>query len=177
MVDVRGLRQLAAIGSNMRRVLAIAVAGAGLAGLLGGCSSFSVGSITDYFKSAPQPIQVQIESTPPGADAATALGPGCKTPCSISVSPADNTFTVTYTLNRFQQATVPVNVTRNPGDFSNPATATIDPNPVFAELQPAVPSTGKGTKPKAVKKKKAVASDTASPSSEPNVAAPAGASR
>jgi hypothetical protein len=54
-------------GSNMRRVLAIAIAGAGLASSLGGCSSFSLGTVTDYFKSTPPSIQVQLESTPPGA--------------------------------------------------------------------------------------------------------------
>lgn len=161
----------------MRRVLAIAIAGAGLAGSLGGCSSFSLGTVTDYFKSTPPPIQVQIESTPPGAEAKTSLGPGCKTPCSVSVSPSDNAFTVTYTLNKFQQATVPVTVIRNPGDFTSPAITTIDPNPVFAELQPAVPS-HKGTKPKSVKKKKGTAPDTAdSPFLDPNAPPPPGTSR
>jgi len=178
MVNVRGWRWLAAIGSNMCRFLAIAVAGAGLASSLCGCSSFSVGAVTDYFKSTPPPLQVQIESTPPGADAKTSLGPGCKTPCSVSVSPADNTFTVTYTLNRFEQATVPVSVTRNPGDFTNSATTTVDPNPVFAELQPSVaPKGNTGTKPKAVKSKKTAAPDTASPSSEPSAPPPAESSR
>ena len=108
------------------------IAGAGLASSLGGCSAFSTGSITDYFKSTPPAIQVQIESTPPGAEAKTSLGPSCKTPCSVSVSPPDNTFTVTYALNKFQQATVPVTVIRNPGDVTAPATTTIDPNPVFS---------------------------------------------
>ena len=175
---VAGRRRLGD-GSNMRRVLAIAIAGAGLASSLGGCSSFSLGTVTDYFKSTPPPIQVQIESTPPGAEAKTSLGPGCKTPCSVSVNPPDNTFTVTYTLNKFQQMTVPVNVIRNPGDFTNPATTTIDPNPVFAQLQPAVPPSHKGTKPKSVKKKKGgAAPDTAdSPFPEPNAPPPPGTSR
>ena len=65
------------------------------------------------------------------------LGPGCKTPCSVAVTPPDTGFTVTYTLNRFQPATVPVQVIRTPGDFTTPASTTIDPNPVVAELQPA----------------------------------------
>jgi hypothetical protein len=160
----------------MRRVLAMAFAGAGLASSLGGCSAFSTGSITDYFKSTPPAIQVQIESTPPGAEAKTSLGPSCKTPCSVSVSPPDNTFTVTYALNKFQQATVPVTVIRNPGDVSAPATTTIDPNPVFAELQPAAHT--KGTKPKSVKKtKQGTAPDTAdSPFPDP-AAPPPGTSR
>jgi hypothetical protein len=132
----------------MRRVIAIAVAGASL----GGCSSFSVG---DYFKSTPPTIQVQLESNPPGADAKTSVGPGCKTPCSVSIAAPDTGFSVTYALNRFEPATVPVQVIHNPGDFSSPATTVTDPNPVFAELQPAgpPPKGHRGMKPKAVKKK------------------------
>jgi hypothetical protein len=34
---------------------------------------------------------------------------------------------------------VPVSVIKNPSDFTTPASITTDPNPVFAELQPAVP--------------------------------------
>jgi hypothetical protein len=116
----------------MRRVLAIALAGA----CLGGCSSTSLG---DYFKSKPPTVQVQLESQPSGADATSSVGPGCKTPCSISIPAPDGEFSVTYTLPNHQPATVPVNVIKNPGDFSAPATATTDPNPVFAELQPAAP--------------------------------------
>jgi hypothetical protein len=32
-----------------------------------------------------------------------------------------------------------VNVIKNPGDLTTAATVTTDPNPVFAELQPATP--------------------------------------
>ena len=63
----------------MRRAIAIAVAGASL----GGCSSFSL----DAFKPTPPTVQLQLESIPPGADAVTSLGPGCKTPCAVAVSP------------------------------------------------------------------------------------------
>src|SRR6202035_3356795 len=94
----------------MHRVIALAVAGATLAG----CSSFSL----DAFKPTPPAVQVQLESVPPGAEARTSLGPSCKTPCSVAV---------------------PVQVVRVPGDFSTPATTTLDPNPVVAELQPAGP--------------------------------------
>ncbi len=125
----------------------MAVAGLSLAG----CSSFSL----DAFKSAPPPVQVQLESNPPGADAKTSLGPGCKTPCSVSVVPPDAGFSVTYTLDKHQPATVPVQVIRNPGDLSTPATTTIDPSPVFAELQrigpPPKPVRHKPKKPKAPK--------------------------
>src|SRR5579871_5837854 len=122
----------------MRRVIAIALAGASAcAGAsLGGCSSTS---FMDYFKSTPPTIQVQLESQPSGADAKTSVGPGCKTPCSVAVTTADPNFTVSYTLAKFQPATVSVTVVKNPGDVTTSATATTDPNPVFAELQPEGP--------------------------------------
>lgn len=122
----------------MRRVIAIALAGASL----GGCSSMS----WDMFKSAPPTVQVRLESNPPGADATTSLGGGCKTPCSVSVPAPDAPFTVAYALPKYQPTSVPVNVIKTPGDLTTSASVTTDPNPVFAELQPAVP-------PKPVKKK------------------------
>src|ERR1700730_10055873 len=124
----------------MRRVIVIVAAGASLAG----CSSFSL----DYFKPTPPTVQLQLDSNPPGADARTSLGPGCKTPCAVAVTaPPDAGFSVTYTLNKFQPATVPVQVVHVPGDFTSPASTTVDPNPVVAELQPA------GPPPRAARKK------------------------
>src|SRR6516164_10951009 len=98
----------------MRRLIAIAIAGASLSG----CSSFS---LSDYVKSTPPSIQVQLDSNPPGAEAHTSVGPGCKTPCSVAVAAPDTGFSVTYTLNKYQSTTVPVNVIYNPGEFGNPA--------------------------------------------------------
>jgi hypothetical protein len=118
-------------GWIMRRVIAIAVAGYSVAG----CSSFSL----DSFKPTPPTVQIQLESTPPGADAVTSLGPACKTPCAVAVPAPDSGFSVTYTLNKFQPVTIPVQVIRIPGDFSAPGSTTVDPNPVVAELQPAGP--------------------------------------
>ena len=118
----------------MRRVIVIGVAGACLAG----CSSFPSLSL-DAFKSTPPTQQIQLDSQPQGADARTSLGPGCKTPCSVAVAPPDSGFTVNYTLNKFQPATVQVQVIRVPGDITTSGTTTFDPNPVVAELQPAGP--------------------------------------
>jgi hypothetical protein len=136
------------------------LAGASLAG----CSSFS----WDSFKSAPPAVQVQLESVPPGADAKTSAGPGCKTPCQVAVPASD--FTVTFTMNRFQPATVPVQVINVPADYSGenvvPGATTIEPNPVFAELRPAGPppkaARAKSQRPKA-KKPPAAAPAAASP--------------
>lgn len=154
----------------MRRVIAIAVAGASLCG----CSSMPS---LDMFKSTPPSMQVQLESAPPGADARTSLGPGCKTPCSVSV-PAPDTgggFSVSYALNKYQPATVQVQVNRNPDD---PAAATTDPNPVFAELQPAGPPPKPPRKPMRPKKPKppkaAAAPAAGSPFPDPNAAPPPG---
>src|ERR1700759_5466498 len=107
----------------MLRVIVIAVTGISLAG----CSSFSM----DMFKSTPPTVQVQLDSTPQGADAKTSLGPGCKTPCTVTVTPPDDTgFSVTYTMDKFEPATVPVSVTHVSGGLTSSATVNIDPNPV-----------------------------------------------
>jgi hypothetical protein len=135
----------------MRNIIAIAVAGASLAG----CSSFSM----DSFKSAPPLVKVTLESEPPGADATTSLGPGCKTPCAIDVPAPDAGFSVTFAMQRFQPVTVPVQVIRSPGDYTAPPVTTTDPSPVFAELQPAAPppKARKSMRPKKPKPAKAAA--------------------
>ena len=146
----------------MRRVIAIAVAGAGLAG----CSSFSM----DSFKMAAPEIPVQLDSVPPGAEAKTSLGPGCRTPCTVQVPAPDSGFSVTFTMDRYLPATVPVQVIRNTGDFNSSPPVVMDPSPVVAELQPAP-----GAPPKAVKhmrpKKPKVQKSAAAPA--PAAAAPA----
>jgi hypothetical protein len=118
-------------GLPMRRVIVIAVAGFSLAG----CGSLS----WDAFKSTPPIVQVRLESVPPGADALTSLGPGCKTPCSVGIAASDSSFSVTYTMNRFQPVTMPVQVTQIPGDLTTSGSTRIDPNPVVAQLQPSGP--------------------------------------
>src|SRR5689334_22204830 len=148
----------------MRRVLAIALAGASL----GGCSSLG-----GYFKSTPPTIQVQLESQPEGADATTSIGPGCKTPCSVSVAAPDTGFSVSYTLDKYQPAEVPVQVIHNPGDLTSRGTTTTDPNPVFAELQRAGPPPRAHHGPKKIKKPKSTAAAPAeSPFPDPNAPAP-----
>jgi hypothetical protein len=150
-------------GCIMRAVIVVVAAGLSLAG----CSSLSL----DAFKSAPPSVTVQLDSVPPGAEAVTSAGPSCRTPCSIAV-PANGNFTVTFTLNKFQSATVPVQVTVLPGDFTSPPSTTVDPNPVVAELQPAIPA--KKAKP-TVRRKKPKAAAAAAPAGSPfpDPAAPA----
>ena len=114
----------------MRRVIVLAAAGLSLAG----CASFSM----DSFKSAPEPITVQFDSVPPGAEVVTSIGPSCKTPCSLPLA-TETGFSATFTLAKYQPMTIPVTITRVPGDFTSPARTTVDPSPVVAELQPATP--------------------------------------
>ncbi len=143
----------------MRRGIAIAAMGLTLAG----CSSFSF----DAFRSTPPSLQLQLDSVPSGADALTSLGPGCKTPCSVAVPVADAGFSVTYTLNKFQPVTVPVQVIHIPGDFSTPASTTIDPTPVIAQLQPAGPPPRAVRKPLRPKKPKPPKATAAAPAASP----------
>jgi hypothetical protein len=138
-------------GSIMRRVIAIAAAAVSLAG----CSSFSTPDYLtlDYYKQKPPIVQLQLESTPPGAEARTSVGPGCKTPCSVSVNPPEGGFTVSYSIPGREPATVPVQVIRTEGSFFSAGTARIEPNPVIAELRPIAPPS-RAHKPVRPKRKK-----------------------
>src|SRR5262245_60865443 len=139
----------------MRQVIVVAVVGLGLAG----CSSFS----WDSFKSAPPPVQVALESVPSGAEARTSNGQTCKTPCSLNVPAAEAGFSVTFTMNKFQPATVPVRVISTPGDLTTAASTTVDPNPVVAELKPVGPP----PKPLRAKPKKPKPAAAAAPVASP----------
>jgi hypothetical protein len=121
------------------RVALIVAAGLCLAG----CSS------TDFFK--PPQVTLQMDSTPPGADAVTSIGPGCKTPCSVQV-PADKNFTVTYNLAKYEPATVEVTVVKQSG--SDPI---LDPNPAVVELVAVTPPKKPKRKPHPKPKPKAAA--------------------
>jgi hypothetical protein len=148
-------------GTIMRRVIIIAAASMSLAG----CASFSM----DSLKSAPAPVTVQLDSNPQGADAKTSLGPSCKTPCSVPVS-ADGSFSVTYSLAKYQPLTVPVSVNKTPGDLFNADKTVIEPNPVMGELQPATPP--KRARRPARRKPAAAAPADAAPAAAPAAAAP-----
>jgi hypothetical protein len=143
----------------MRRVFVIAMAGLGLAG----CSSFSL----DSFKSTPLTVQVNLESVPSGAEARTSNGQTCKTPCTVDVPAGEAGFSVTFAMNKFQPATVPVQVIYAPGDLTTPASTSIEPNPVFAELKPIGPPP-KPLRAKPKKPKPAAAPAAASPFPNPN---------
>ena len=127
--------------------------------------------LAGLFQAGSPVVQVQLESVPPGADAKTSSGPACKTPCQVAV-PADNAgFQRHLHMNKFLPVTVPVQVINIPGDFSTPASTTLEPNPVFAELRPAgpppKPARTKSQRPKAKKPPPAPAAASPFPAPPP----------
>ncbi len=75
---------------------------------------------------------IDLDSDPRGAQAATSLGSGCKTPCAMEIS-ADGPFTVTFTHPGYAPATVDIGMQPGQPGVSNPKFA---PNPVFVQLAP-----------------------------------------
>jgi hypothetical protein len=146
-------------GSIMRRVIAVAATAISLSG----CASFSSSDTFSYFRSAPPSIKVQLESSPPGADARTSIGPGCKTPCSVSVTPPDGvtSFLVNYSMPGRQPASMPVAIIKDPGGMFASDTFRVSPNPVMAELQPPPPPAP--ARPMRPKRKKPAAAPAAAP--------------
>jgi hypothetical protein len=146
-------------GSIMRRVIAVAATAVSLSG----CASFSSSDTFSYFRSAPPSIKVQLESSPPGADARTSIGPGCKTPCSVTVTPPDGvtSFLVNYSMPGRQPASMPVSIVKDPGGMFASDTFRASPNPVVAELQaPPPPAPARPMRPK---RKKPAAAPAAAP--------------
>jgi hypothetical protein len=137
----------------MRRAFAMAVTAIGLAGCSAGGDYFS------SLRSPPPSVQVQLESTPPGAEARTSLGPGCKTPCSVSVTPPEGStsFLVNYSLAGRQPAGVPVNIIKVDGGMFSYNSVKVEPNPVVAELQPIGPPPKAAKPPMRPKRKKPAA--------------------
>ncbi|UYO46320.1 hypothetical protein KQX63_10030 [Rhodopseudomonas palustris] len=131
--------------------------------------------MSDAFKSTPPDVTVQLDSVPPGADAVASTGQSCKTPCSIKVPPAD--FTVTFSLDKFQTTTVPVQVSVAQGGFMSEGTTTVTPNPVTAELQASKPSRKARQVRKPRKPKPAAAAPAAEAPAESSSPFPAPAAR
>jgi hypothetical protein len=117
-------------GCAIARCVVVAIAAAGGASLAGCGGTLFPGAGT---------IEIVLESTPPGADAITSLGPGCKTPCTVAVPSPTDDFSVSYTLKGFQPMTIPLHITRSVGGLMAPSFTTINPNPAVAQLEAIAP--------------------------------------
>ena len=108
---------------------------------LAGCSSFSIPSMGGGSSSSG--VSVRAESNPSGAEARAQSGATCRTPCTLDL-PASGAIPVTFTLQGYlpQTAIVNVSVTRESADLPDSGTGaqiSIEPNPVFAQLELAPP--------------------------------------
>jgi hypothetical protein len=107
----------------MKRTVVIVASGLAVAG----CASMG-----DLF--GPSTAELSLASEPPGAEARTSTGQSCRTPCRLTLPLNTGDFTVTFTLPGRIAQVVPVTI--RPPDAG---TSRFDPNPVFAQLDPATP--------------------------------------
>jgi hypothetical protein len=162
------------VGTTMSRVIAIAACGL----ILAACS-MSMPSL-DMFRSGPATEVLRIESEPPGADARTPEGQSCRTPCELTV-PAAGEIAISFALQGYNPQTINVRAEAPPTSFAEGAPpARMQPNPVYAELTPAVAPRQKKSGPpkkKVAVKKSAPAGETGSVGPPPSAGQePAGSS-
>jgi hypothetical protein len=89
----------------------------------------------DYFRGSPATEILRIESEPPGADARTAEGQSCRTPCELTVA-ANGDVAISFALQGYNPQTINV---RADGAAGSGGPTRMQPNPVFAELTPTTP--------------------------------------
>jgi hypothetical protein len=141
----------------MSRVIAVAACGFALA-----ACSMSMPSLS-FLQSGPASEVLRVESEPPGADARTSQGQSCRTPCELTVT-SGGEMTVSYALNGYQPQTLQVRAEAPPQSYGDGGSVRLQPNPVYAELQPVRPPAKK--KP-AVKRKQTAQKTTPPPGVAP----------
>jgi PEGA domain len=112
-------------------------------------------SMPSLLSSGPTTEVLRVESEPPGADARTSQGQSCRTPCELTVT-SGGEMTVSYALNGYQPMTLQVRP-ESPSQSFGDGGVRLQPNPVYAELQPVRPPAKK----KAAPKRKQTAQKTA----------------
>ena len=124
----------------MRRVIAIVACGFSLTA----CTSSWMPSfdMPSFGGSSSSVVAVAVESDPPGAEARVAGGgQGCRTPCTLSVTPT-GPFAISVALNGYVAQSVPVRLVqpeepRLGSDETGAGALRVDPNPVYVELERA----------------------------------------
>lgn len=119
----------------MNRVFAVAACGL----LLAGCESLTSFQLPSFGGGkGSEAITLKLESDPAGAEAKLSSGASCVTPCALPVVPGGN-IEVNFSLARYQPRSMTVRVI--PAEKNvigmESAAARLEPNPVYAELQPA----------------------------------------
>ena len=148
----------------MSQVIAVLACGFTLA-----ACSMSMPSL-DFFKPSPDTEVLRVESEPPGADARTTQGQNCRTPCELAV-PAGGEFAISFALNGYQPQTVQVRAEPSAGETAS--AARLQPNPVYAELQPMKPPVKKKSIPRKSAQKTAPARGAADAPAMASTPAPA----
>jgi hypothetical protein len=132
----------------------------------------------DFFKSSSSMETLRLESEPPGADARTSQGQSCRTPCELAV-PATTEVAISFSLTGYQPQTVSVRPEAPPGVMDPGLIQRLQPNPVYAELQPIGPQRlqkkkGPPSKKRPVAQRPATAPANQAGTPDPNTAYPAG---
>jgi hypothetical protein len=153
----------------MKRVIVLLACGVALSACTSSNWSMPSMDLGGALKGSPQTINVRVESQPQGAEAKGSAGGACRTPCTLAL-PANGTSTVSFTLQGYLPASVPVSVRTIRETWDNAESGsvgeqvTIDPNPVFAALEPTPPPPPKRAPPKkAPKPKQAPAAQAPAP--------------
>jgi hypothetical protein len=141
---------------TMGRIIAVLACSS----ILAGCSSSMLPSI-DFFKSSPSTESLRVESEPPGAEAKTAAGQSCRTPCELKIQPGTDQ-SITLALNGYEPHTVAL---RQEGNDSGK----LAPNPLFVELK-TVPPVASKKKKTAAKKKPTTTAAVATPTTTASAA-------
>jgi hypothetical protein len=127
----------------MNRVFAVAACGL----LLAGCESLTSFQLPSFGGGkGSEAVTLKLESDPAGAEAKLSSGASCVTPCALPVVPGGN-IEVNFSLARYQPRSMTVRVIPAEKNIigMESAAARLEPNPVYAELQPA----GAAKKPRA----------------------------
>jgi PEGA domain len=112
-------------------LLALVICGFGLAG----CGTSKTIPGLDAFKPKPTTTILLIQTNPDGADARSSLGATCHTPCTMTIGTAGD-FTISFTRDGYEPQTITVHSTMSEGDYTTPASPTLDPNRVSVALKP-----------------------------------------
>jgi hypothetical protein len=107
---------------------------AALGAVLGGCSA-----IPGLPGTETKTANIAMVSTPSGAEVSFTNGTSCHTPCSLAAPGTSGTYYAGFTLNGYQQASIPVKVTTGKENWYSSEVTTIDPPTVTAKLETVAP--------------------------------------